>query len=175
MKKNLLILLAVCMVAFITAHAEPFFADQSDWPLTEFAQHTYPLAEFIDGGPGKDGIPALNQPQFDNIKQAEDWLDEREPVVVFTLNNQARAYPLQILMYHEIVNDVVDQQEIMVTYCPLCNAAMVFSRKLAGEVLQFGVSGKVHASNLVMFDRQTESWWLQFTGQAERKIEPWNQ
>ena len=159
------ILIASACIA-LNVSAELIFSDLDDWPLTDFSQYSFPLDEFIEGGPGKDGIPAIDQPNFDNIEQAESWLDGREPVISFEMGNEARAYPLQILMYHEMVNDVVDGEEIAVTYCPLCNAAMVFSRKVNNQVLEFGISGKVHASNMVMFDRQTESWWLQFTGQG---------
>ena len=159
-----ILFVVICLVANV--EADPIFSDLNDWPLTDFSQYSYPLDEFIEGGPGKDGIPAIDQPNFDNIEQAEAWLDAREPLIAFTSRNEARAYPLQILMYHEMVNDEVDGQVIAVTYCPLCNAAMVFSRNVNNQVLEFGISGKVHTSNMVMFDRQTESWWLQFTGQG---------
>ena len=144
--------------------AQPPFADASDWPKTDFSRHAFPLSEIIEGGPGKDGIRSIDAPNFNSIQEAEKWLHAREPVIAFISGEEAKAYPLQILMYHEIVNDQVNGQAVAVTYCPLCNAAMVFARLHKGELLEFGVSGKVHTSNLVMYDRSSESWWLQFTG-----------
>lgn len=146
--------------------AQPPFADAADWPKTDFSRHAFPLNEIIEGGPGKDGIRSIDKPAFDSVQNAAHWLHSREPVIAFMVGMEARAYPLQILTYHEIVNDRVNGQAIAVTYCPLCNAAMVFDRKHNGELLEFGTTGKVHTSNLVMYDRSSESWWLQFTGKA---------
>ena len=146
--------------------AEPPFADMHDWQKTDFARTSIQFEDMIEGGPGKDGIRSIDQPTFESLQQAQAWLDAREPVVAFTHAGESKAYPLQILMYHEIVNDDVMGQPISVTYCPLCNAAMIFSRRYQDKVLEFGVSGKVYNSNLVMYDRQTESWWLQFTGEG---------
>ncbi len=146
--------------------AQPPFADIGDWPKTDFNRHAFPLSEIIEGGPGKDGIRSIDVPAFNSIQEAEKWLHAREPVIAFISGKDARAYPLQILMYHEIVNDRVNDHSIAVTYCPLCNAAMVFSRLHNGELLEFGTTGKVHTSNLVMYDRSSESWWLQFTGEG---------
>ena len=120
----------------------------------------------FEGGPGKDSIRSIDNPTFNTNVEAEEWLNKREPVVAFISGTQARAYPLQILMYHEIVNDQINGQQIAITYCPLCNAAMVFDRNHQNELLEFGTTGKVHTSNLVMYDRQSESWWLQFTGEG---------
>ena len=162
----LIILLALYLVWVWTVSAQPPFPDMDDWPKTDFSRHAVPLDEMIEGGPGKDGIRSIDQPKFDSIEQAGRWLDGREPVVAFSAGAQARAYPLSILMYHEIVNDQIKQQSLAITYCPLCNAAMVFDRLYQGELLEFGTTGKVHTSNLVMYDRQSESWWLQFTGEG---------
>lgn len=164
----------VALVLFVSLYglwmwsvfAQPPFPDVADWPKTDFSRHAFPLDEIIEGGPGKDGIPSIDQPEFNSIADAEDWLDQREPVVAYISDEEARAYPLQILIYHEIVNDTVNGSDIAITYCPLCNAAMVFSRQLQNDVLEFGTSGKVHTSNLVMYDRSSESWWLQFTGEG---------
>ena len=87
-------------------------------------------------------------------------------MVVVSISNQTKAYPLRILLYHEIVNDEAGGQPIFVTHCPLCNTAIVFSRKVGDDILDFGTTGRVRDSNLVMYDRQTESWWQQFTGDA---------
>lgn len=93
-------------------------------------------------------------------------MDNQEPVISFELNGEARAYPLQILIWHEIANDVVGGVPVTVTFCPLCNTALVFERTLDGVVYDFGTSGNLRNSDLVMWDRQTESWWQQFTGEA---------
>jgi hypothetical protein len=87
-------------------------------------------------------------------------------VIVISLAGDARAYPVQILMWHEIANDTVGGVPVSVTFCPLCNAAIVFDRRLDGRVLDFGTTGRLRKSDLVMYDRQTESWWQQFTGRA---------
>ena len=154
------------LIWVLSVFAQPPFPDMQDWVKTDFSQTTVDLDEMIEGGPGKDGIQSIDNPEFDTIAMAEKWLNVREPVVAFTYEGESKAYPLQILMYHEIVNDTLGDQEISITYCPLCNAAMVFARRYKGELLDFGTTGKVYTSNLVMYDRQSESWWLQFTGEG---------
>ena len=160
--------LIICLYLFWawSVFAKPPFNDLHDWQETDFSRSTIQFEDMFEGGPGKDGIPAIDQPKFESMQQAHTWLHDREPVVAYSYAGEARAYPLQILMYHEIVNDSVGGQTISVTYCPLCNAAMVFSRQYKNQILEFGVSGKVYNSNLVMYDRQTQSWWLQFTGEG---------
>jgi hypothetical protein len=132
---------------------------------TDFARHTVPLREFQSGGPGKDGIPALDRPHFVRTSEAS-FLRPREPVIALTLAGRARAYPLQILTWHEIVNDVVAGVPVAVTFCPLCNTAIAFDRRLDGRTLSFGTTGNLRNSDLVMYDRQTESWWQQFGGEG---------
>jgi hypothetical protein len=97
---------------------------------------------------------------------AAKGLAPTEPVVGLTVNGTARAYPLSVLIWHEIVNDVIAGVPVAVTFCPLCNAAVVFDRRVDGRTLEFGTTGKLRHSDLVMYDRQSESWWQQFTGQA---------
>jgi hypothetical protein len=134
---------------------------------TDFARHSVPFTEIESGGPPKDGIPAIDEPAFVTVAEADEWLDDREPVQTLEIGGDVRAYPLQILIWHEIVNDVVDGKSVSVTYCPLCNSAIVFDRTLPdGRVLDFGTTGKLRFSDLVMYDRQTESWWQQITGEA---------
>jgi hypothetical protein len=136
-----------------------------EWPETDFATASIDLGEIRSGGPPKDGIPALDRPEF--VSHAEvDWLDPREPVIALNDAGQAKAYPLQILMWHEIVNDKLGELPVTVTFCPLCNAAIVFDRRVGDRILDFGTTGKLRKSDLVMYDRQTESWWQQFTGTA---------
>jgi hypothetical protein len=136
------------------------------WSATDFDNRSVDLDEIRSGGAPKDGIPAIDRPSFVAPAAAAAWLDPREPVIVVALGDAARAYPLQILLYHEIVNDTLGGTPISVTFCPLCNASIVFDRRLDGRLLDFGTTGLLRKSDLVMYDRQTESWWQQFTGRA---------
>ncbi len=133
---------------------------------TDFSRHTVPLDEIVSGGPPKDGIPAVDRPRFVNVRQADRWLSDREPVVLVVLNGEAKAYPIQILIWHEIVNDELGGVPVTITFCPLCNTALAFDRRHAGRVLDFGTTGRLRHSDLVMYDRQTESWWQQATGRG---------
>jgi hypothetical protein len=133
---------------------------------TDFSRHTVPLEEIVSGGPPKDGIPAIDRPAFESVAEADRWLDGREPVIAMEMGEVVRAYPLQILIWHEIVNDVVGDLPVAVTFCPLCNTALAFEREVDGRVLDFGTTGRLRHSDLVMYDRQTESWWQQATGEA---------
>ena len=132
---------------------------------TDFAKREVPLSEFRAGGPPKDGIPAIDSPRLLPVGEV-DFLRPNEPVIELIVNGQARAYPIQILIWHEIVNDTVAGVPVAVTFCPLCNTALVFDRRVDGSVLDFGTTGKLRHSDLVMYDRQTESWWQQFGGDA---------
>ncbi len=132
---------------------------------TDFSRHAVPLIEFRRGGPGKDGIPAIDRPRFVAAAEAA-WLDPEEPVIELVLDGEARAYPLEILVWHEIVNDELAGRPVAVTFCPLCHTALAFERRLDERTLAFGVSGLLRHSDLVMYDRQTESWWQQFSGEA---------
>ena len=136
-----------------------------EWPNTDFTQSSVAFEEILSGGPPKDGIPSIDDPQFVAVAGHED-LAPTEPVIGLAINGDARAYPLRILTWHEIVNDTVGGVPVAVTYCPLCNAALVFERTVEGEVTEFGTTGKLRKSDLVMYDRQTESWWQQFLGEA---------
>ena len=138
---------------------------EREWPDTDFAKHAVPLEEIMSGGVPKDGIPSIDDPSFAAAAEIED-LGPREPVIRLEAAGEVRAYPLRILTWHEIVNDEVGGIPVAVTYCPLCNAAIVFDRRLDGQTLEFGTTGKLRKSDLVMYDRQTESWWQQFLGEA---------
>ncbi|HSN73727.1 MAG TPA: DUF3179 domain-containing protein [Anaerolineae bacterium] len=133
---------------------------------TDFSRHTVPYSEVFSGGPPKDGIPAIDAPNFVAVAAADEWLQPQEPVVLVQVDGNARAYPLQILTWHEIVNDTVGGLPLAVTFCPLCNTAIAFERTLDGRVLDFGTTGRLRFSNLLMYDRQTESWWQQAGGDA---------
>ncbi|MFQ5971555.1 MAG: DUF3179 domain-containing protein [Alphaproteobacteria bacterium] len=135
-----------------------------EWPDTDFSRHSIDFAEIRSGGPPKDGIPSIDDPRF--VRIAEANIKDTEPVISVNINGEAKAYPLTILMFHEIVNDELGGVPISVTYCPLCNSAIVFDRRVGERVLDFGTTGKLRNSDLVMYDRQTESWWQQFIGEA---------
>lgn len=125
-----------------------------------------PAAEIVSGGVGKDGIPAIDQPQFIAPQQAAEWLKDAEPGIAVDFKGVSRFYPFQILVWHEIVNDTIAEQRVLVTYCPLCMSGVVFDPLVGGERVEFGVSGKLWNSNLVMYDRKTDSLWSQILGQA---------
>ncbi len=122
-------------------------------------------AEIISGGPPPDGIPPIDEPTF-QMAGSVNWLEDNEPVLALEIGNEWRAYPVQILTWHEIVNDTIAGTPVAVTYCPLCNTAIAFDRRAEGRILDFGTSGKLYRSALVMYDRQTESLWTHFTGAA---------
>ncbi|WP_420215508.1 DUF3179 domain-containing protein [Limimaricola cinnabarinus] len=138
---------------------------QGQWPETDFDRTSIAdWSEIMSGGPPKDGIPAIDAPRM--IPAAsETRLEAQEPVMVWPVpDGAARAYPIRYLLWHEIVNDMAGGVPVAVTYCPLCNSGMVFDRRVADATLSFGVSGLLRASDMVMYDRQTESWWQQATG-----------
>jgi len=122
-------------------------------------------ARVVSGGPPPDGIPPVDEPRFLPAKDVP-WLTDDEPVISLSLGGEHRAYPVQILMWHEIVNDTVARRPVAVTYCPLCNSALAFDRRLGDRVLSLGTSGRLYLSDLVMYDRQTESLWSQIEGRA---------
>ncbi len=133
---------------------------------TDFSHSSVNLDDIMSGGPPKDGIPAIDDPRFVSVADADEWLGDREPVVVFENDGVVRGYPWQILIWHEIVNDEVAGLPVSVTYCPLCNTAIAFDRRFDGRVLDFGTTGKLRHSDLVMYDRQTETRWQQAVGEA---------
>ena len=133
---------------------------------TNWKKHNVPYDELLSGGPPRDGIPPIDNPEFVNVNDAKNWIKDNEPVVFVKINNKVKAYPIQILIWHEIVNDTLGNKEISVTFCPLCNSTIVFDRNLNGKLYDFGTSGLLRNSDLVMWDRQSETLWQQFTGVA---------
>jgi hypothetical protein len=134
---------------------------------TNFCLNSISFNEILSGGPPPDAIPAIDEPVFESAEEANTWLQEDWPVMFFEWNGEARAYPLAILIWHEIVNDEVGGEPVSLTFCPLCNATIAFRRTQPdGQVLDFGTTGNLRNSDLVMYDRQTFSWWQQFTGEA---------
>ncbi len=139
---------------------------QPFWPRTDFSKTTVDLEEILSGGIPRDTIPAIDEPTIGTLAEGAEVYDPREPVITVTVNGETRGYPLTILIWHEIVNDTLGGLPITVTYCPLCNSAVVFDRRVGDQVLDFGTTGNLRFSDLVMYDRQTESWWQQFTGEG---------
>ena len=142
----------------------PHGTDNIEWPRTDFAKCVIDPEEFLSGGPRRDDIAAIDEPLFAAL--AETNLAPQAPLIALSVNGQTRGYPLAILMWHEIVNDVIGGVPVAVTYCPLCNAAIVFDRRHQGEILDFGTTGYLRHSDLVMYDRQSESWWQQYDGRG---------
>ena len=143
-----------------------------------------PSGEIHKGGPPRDGIPALEGPAL--VPAADAPWDDDEPVIGVQLGGESRAYPYAILVWHELVNDVLGKQPILVSYCPLCGTGIVFDRRLEGKSHRFGVSGLLYQSDLLMYDRETESLWSQISAEAvtgpsrgrrlkmlRARIEPW--
>ncbi|MBI2153429.1 MAG: DUF3179 domain-containing protein [Candidatus Rokubacteria bacterium] len=157
--RELFLLLLACALVFCGSAAAAELR-------TNRSKAIVPLDEIVPGGPPPDGIPAIDRPKFVTPKEADPWLGAREPVLGLEVNGEARAYPLQILTWHEIVNDTVGGRPVSVTYCPLCNSGIVFDRRLGGTTYDFGTSGMLYKSDLVMYDRQTHSLWSQMEGRA---------
>jgi hypothetical protein len=156
------------LVAGAGIGAEPAIAaPQSRAPFNGFnvSNAIIPTREILSGGPGRDGIPSIDQPKFVGPGAASFMLPG-DLLVSLTIGGQTRAYPLRILVWHEIVNDELAGQAVAVTYCPLCGTAMVFNRQVGNRTLSFGVSGLLHNSDVLMYDRQTDSLWSQLAMKA---------
>lgn len=138
----------------------------SQWSNTDFCNSSIEFDTVLSGGPPRDGIPAIDNPVMETVAEAQEWLVEQSPVISVEIDGEARAYPQAILMWHEIANDELGGVPVAVTFCPLCNSSIVFDRRHGEQILTFGVSGVLRNSDMVMFDRETESWWQQFTGQG---------
>ncbi|MBE1284702.1 MAG: DUF3179 domain-containing protein [Rhodobacteraceae bacterium] len=163
---RLLCLTFAVVFSLSTAWADPNFW-KHEWPETDFGRSSVAnWGEILSGGPPKDGIPALDAPKFQPAGQ-ERRIGDREPVITVEVPGaEPRAYPIRYLTWHEIVNDTVGGVPVAVTFCPLCNSGITFDRRVRGQVLSFGVSGKLRHSDMIMYDRETHSWWQQAIGQA---------
>jgi hypothetical protein len=133
---------------------------------TEGVLHSIPLDEIITGNPVKDGIPSIDEPEYESVSAADQYLNDDGFGLAVEVGGSYRFYPYQILVWHEIVNDIFGGQDLLVTYCPLCFTGIVFEREAAGETVEFGTSGKLHNSNLLMYDRKSDSLWSQAMGKA---------
>jgi len=137
----------------------------SSWG-TNWNKRTIEFNELLSGGPPRDGIPPIDKPKFVDVQNAKSWINDNEPVVFVKIGLHVKAYPIQILIWHEIVNDTLNNTNILVSFCPLCNSTIVFDRVHKGKLYDFGTSGLLRNSDLVMYDRQSETLWQQFTGRA---------
>ncbi len=124
------------------------------------------IDRLVAGGPGRDGIPAIDEPQFESVATADEYLDDASFGIDVEVDGKHRFYPFQILVWHELVNDTFAGRSLLVTYSPLTYSTSVFDRALAPTPMTFGVSGDLYNSNTVMFDRETNTRWLQSSGKA---------
>lgn len=135
-----------------------------DWPRTDFSKYSVPLFDFMPAGPRKDEVPSINNPKLRDLAAADR--KSLEPVISLSVGGEARAYPISILLWHEIVNDEVGGVPVAVTFSPLTNSSRVFRREVGGEVTTFGTSGLHRHAGQVLYDRLTQSWWQQILGEA---------
>lgn len=133
---------------------------------TDFSRILIDPATILSGGPPKDGIPAVDNPVHQSIEEARTILAPAEQVILVESGGQSIIYPIRILTWHEIANDNIGGTPLAVTFCPLCNTGVVFHREHEGRILDFGTTGRLQGSNLLMYDRQTETWWQQATGEG---------
>lgn len=157
--------LIVIATGFQPAGAQSVMDWASEFPRTDFSRTIVPFAEIRFDGPRRDTIPPIHRPKFEPASEITA-LGRLEPVISVVIGGDARAYPLRILLWHEIVNDTIAGVPVLISYCPLCNSGVVFDRRVDGEVLNFGNTGRIRHYDMVMYDHQTESWWQQFTGRA---------
>ncbi|UNC91609.1 DUF3179 domain-containing protein [Candidatus Contubernalis alkaliaceticus] len=149
------ILLLIVGFAFIAAAVvKPIAADDS----------LIDIRELTDGGPPPDGIPSIDNPIFLKNDKVEEWLSNRDPVIVLRGKREVKAYPLQILIWHEIVNDFLDGRAVAVTYSVMSNSVVAMDRHILGNDLEFGTTGKLFKGTSVYYDRQTGSYWLHYSG-----------
>ena len=169
----LILLFGAISLLLLNQNEESQENDSSEIPKTlqnsniraDYSNSSIPLEEILSGGPGKDGIPALTDPEFVSI--SESRIDNETQVIVVQKDEDVRIYPLSILVWHEIVNDVVGGEPLVITFCPLCGSSIVYEARVEGEVTEFGVSGLLYESNLLMYDRNdSESLWSQSRGEA---------
>lgn len=134
--------------------------------ITNGRKHSVPLNKILAGGPSKDGIPSIDDPKFISITEANEFLDDEGLGLSVSIGEAHRFYPNQILVWHEIVNDEIEGQPALITYCPLCGTGIVYEPIVKEQIVEFGTSGKLWNSNLVMYDRLTDSYWSQVLGEA---------
>lgn len=155
-------LVAVLTVACLDSGA----ADAQTKNGFDLSNSLVPADEIMGGGPPRDGIPALTDPRFESVAEADDWMRDDDRLMALERDGVAKAYPLRILTWHEVANDEIAGDPVVATYCPLCGTGMAFDRRVDGRTLEFGVSGLLYNSDVLMYDRETESLWSQIQKQA---------
>ncbi len=170
MMKHRLLTLAAGVAALLMAGpvaAQDVFQFGREFPLTDFSKRSIPLSEIKASGDLRRGsFPTIYEPLFTTPDEALATVGPLEPVLSIGIDGDFRAYPLQIMLWHELVNDVVGGVPVLVTYCPLCNSGVVYDRRLNGEVLTFDNTGRLRHLDMVIYDLDTESWWQQFLGES---------
>ncbi|WP_415894737.1 DUF3179 domain-containing protein [Neptuniibacter sp. PT34_22] len=161
-RTSLLAFLIAILVTLVCFKSCSVFAEHNGFDLSE---SLIPAEKILPGGPARDGIPSIDKPEFIAAKQAGGWHDDQQ-VLSLTLAGITRAYPINILNWHEIVNDNFGGQPVVISYCPLCGTGMAFSANMNGEALTFGVSGLLYNSDVLLYDRQSDSLWSQLKSQA---------
>ena len=161
-KENQIPILSGLLLIFLAIYFTAFAGSKNGFDLSNAS---IPVEEILAGGPPKDGIPALTNPVLLNALDAT-YLRPYDRVIGIELDGIARAYPISILNWHEIVNDKINKQQYAITFCPLCGTGVAFSSEVAGTVSEFGVSGLLYNSDVLLYDRNTESLWSQILGEA---------
>jgi hypothetical protein len=168
MKFKLLLILWACLLSTVAVAEKRHYKHDiltQTFGFKAQSKATVKLEDLQQGCPARDCIPAIDKPEFGD-PSALKMLSDKDLVLLVDYNNVRKAYPLKIMQSHEIVNDHFDDKPLAVTYCPLCASAVAFIPKVAGERVEFGVSGLLHNSDLVMYDRKTHSLWGQITGRS---------
>ena len=161
-----LLVLWVFLDRAVFAQAKQYLDAGKGQPPFDVTVHSVPIEEIMNGGPPKDGMPALINPKFVSASDGERFLNKHDRVLGIEYNGVAKAYPIRILNWHEVVNDEFNGRPVAVTWCPLCLSGIVYDPENGGVRLTFGVSGKIYKSNLLMYDRETGSLWSQMLQRA---------
>ncbi len=122
--------------------------------------------DLLQGCTSQDCIPSIDNPKFESVNDADSWLEDGDALFAIDYMGEQKAYPQRIMNWHEIVNDEIQGEPVVITFCPLCGSALAFERKVNGVITEFGVSGKLHDSDLVMYDRYEGNLWQQITGEG---------
>lgn len=163
-KKRVRVIALIGLIAGTAAAQAPLRLPDSDW-RTDWTKFSIDWSE-LEANVPRDAIPSIDHPKFISVSEAEKWVGDNEPVIVVRVGSESRAYPIQVLMWHEIVNDRIGDTPVTVTFCPLCYSALVFRRSINDKDYHFGVSGMLRHSDLVMYDRETHTLWQQLSGEA---------
>lgn len=165
----ILSLLLVSLIGCAKEETDNIVTPESEYEIkvtSEGVKYIVDPQKIIGGGPPKDGIPSIDNPKFVSLEEADEWIQDNELVLAIIYKGITRVYPLQIMVWHEIINDIIAGDPILITYCPLCGSGIAYERQINGEEVEFGTSGKLYNSNLVMYDRKTDSYWSQIDGLA---------